>query len=204
MTPPRRKPLDLESLIRVAFRLFRRRGYEATSVDQIARAAGITKSGIYHHVSGKEELLERGIDPVLTRVVALLDEPGARTGDPLDRLRYLIRRTVEIELSTLDESAVFLQLRGNTKVERRILERRREYDVRFVELMEEAVQAGRCRSDLDPRMTSRLSFGMTNWLLEWYDPAGELSVDEIADSAISLIFEGLLPRRTEGPGGLPR
>ena len=53
---------DVESLLAVAVQVFRERGYDGTSMDELARAAGITKSSFYHHVKGKEELLRRSLD----------------------------------------------------------------------------------------------------------------------------------------------
>jgi AcrR family transcriptional regulator len=186
-----RKPYDVESLSQVAFRLFRKRGYDATSVDQIARAAGITKSSIYHHVSGKEELLDRGITRALDRLFSTLEEPQALNGSYASRVRYVLHRGVEIEISNLDEVAVLLRLRGNTKVERRALERRKSFDRQVSDLVRNAVENGEVRDDLDPLLVTRLLFSMANWLTEWFDPGGPLSTADIADAITNLAFEGL-------------
>lgn len=186
-----RKPYDIDSLVVVAFEVFRRRGYDATSVDQIARAAGITKSSIYHHVAGKEELLDRGVTRALDRLFSVLDEPGATKGPYAERIRYVVARAVEIELAAIDEVAVLLRLRGNTKVERRALERRREFDRRLSELVKRAIDEGEIRDDLDPLLVTRLLISMANWLTEWYDPRGDLSPHDISNAITSLGFEGL-------------
>ena len=60
-----RKPYDIDSLTDVALRVFAERGYDGATMDDVARAAGITKAGIYHHVTGKEALLARGLDRAL-------------------------------------------------------------------------------------------------------------------------------------------
>lgn len=193
-----RKPYDIDSLVVVAFEVFRRRGYDATSVDQIARAAGITKSSIYHHVAGKEELLDRGVTRALDRLFSVLDEPDATKGPYAERIRYVVARAVEIELAAIDEVAVLLRLRGNTKVERRALERRREFDRRLSELVERAIDQGEIRDDLDPLLVTRLLISMANWLTEWYDPRGDLSPQDISNAITSLGFEGL---RAEVRGG---
>lgn len=189
-----RKPYDVDSLTKIAFGLFRKRGYDATSVDQIARAAGITKSSIYHHVAGKEELLARGVGDALDRLFGVLDESQATEGPYADRIRFVLRRSVEIELSALDEVSVLLRLRGNTKTEREALERRREFDRRVTELVETAIERGEIRGDLAPGLVTRLLFSMANWLTEWYRPRGPLSVDDIADGIAALAFEGLQQR----------
>lgn len=182
-----RKPHDIESLSLVAFHLFRKRGYDATSVDQIARAAGITKSSIYHHVSGKEELLDRGITRALDRLFAALEEPPALTGSYASRIRYVLHRGVEIEVANIDEVAVLLRLRGNTKVDRQVSN-----------LVVNAIESGEVRNDLDPPLVTRLLFSMANWLTEWFDPSGPLSASEIADQITSLAFDGLRFRSQPG------
>ncbi|MGK2955578.1 MAG: TetR/AcrR family transcriptional regulator [Solirubrobacterales bacterium] len=193
-----RKPHDIESLSLVAFHLFRKRGYDATSVDQIARAAGITKSSIYHHVSGKEELLDRGITRALDRLFAALEEPPALTGSYASRIRYVLHRGVEIEVANIDEVAVLLRLRGNTKVERRAVERRKAFDRQVSNLVVNAIESGEVRNDLDPPLVTRLLFSMANWLTEWFDPSGPLSASEIADQITSLAFDGLRFRSQPG------
>ena len=186
-----RKPYNVETLTKVAFGLFRKRGYDATSVDQIARAAAITKSSIYHHVAGKEELLERGITRALDRLFDVLEEPDATTGPYADRVRYILRRGVDVELAATDEVAVLLRLRGNTKVERRALDRRREFDRRIGELVAKAIESGEIRGDLDPMLVTRLLFSMANWLTEWYDPKGPLTAAQVGDAITTLAFDGL-------------
>lgn len=194
-----RKPYDVNTLANVAFQVFRKRGYDATSVDQIASAAGITKSSIYHHVAGKEELLDRGVTRALDRLFSILDEPGSNSGSYSDRIGYIIERAVEFELTAMNEVAVLLRLRGNTKVERRALERRKEFDRRIGELVQRAIDNGEVRDDIDPLLATRLLFSMANWLTEWYDPAGDLSPQDVARAITSLGFYGL--RGTEYSSG---
>lgn len=191
--PPssQRKPYDVDGLTRISFKLFRKRGYDATSVDQIARAASITKSSIYHHVSGKEELLARGVNHALDQLFATLDETGATTGPYVNRVLFALRRGIEIQLASLDEVSVLLRLRGNTATERKALERRRAFDRRITELVEQAIEHDEIRGDLPPGLITRLLFSMANWLTEWYDPRGPLTGDDITSAITSLAYDGL-------------
>ena len=76
-----RKPYNLDAILDVAVRVFRERGYDGSTLDDVARAAGITKASIYYHVRSKEELLARGVGRALDALFAVLDEPAgeART-----------------------------------------------------------------------------------------------------------------------------
>lgn len=96
MTTARRDTYTPESLLSVAVRVFNERGYDGTSMEHLSKAAGISKSSIYHHVSGKEELLRRAVSRALDALFAILDEPRAGEGRAVERLEYVVRRTVEV------------------------------------------------------------------------------------------------------------
>ena len=123
-----RKPYNLDAILDVAVRVFRERGYDGSTLDDVARAAGITKASIYYHVRSKEELLARGVGRALDALFAVLDERPAKRGRAAARLRYIVHRTIEITVDQLPEVALLLRVRGNTPVERRIMERRRAFD----------------------------------------------------------------------------
>jgi len=138
-----RKPYNLDAILDVAVRVFLERGYDGSSLDQVALAAGITKASIYYHVRSKEELLARGVGRALDALFAVLDEPPAKKGSAAARLKYIVRRTIEITVDQLAEVALLLRVRGNTPAERRVLERRRQFDHRMVP---PGRRAGRARS----------------------------------------------------------
>ena len=87
---------SLDSLLDVAVAVFNERGYDATSMDDLAARLGITKSGIYHHVSSKVELLEMALDRALTGLFAVTKEAGATEGAAIDRLEYVVRGSVDV------------------------------------------------------------------------------------------------------------
>src|SRR5215217_9202243 len=92
----RRPVYDAASLLAVAVAEFNTRGYDATSMEHLSQAAGITKSSFYHHFSGKEALLRAALEHALERLFAVLDEPGAQQGGPVDRLRHIVRGQVAV------------------------------------------------------------------------------------------------------------
>ncbi|MCE7080620.1 TetR/AcrR family transcriptional regulator [Streptomyces sp. ST2-7A] len=204
MTPgigpaPARETHTPQTLLRVAVEIFNERGYDGTSMEHLSRAAGISKSSIYHHVRGKEELLRLAVDHALEGLFAVLEEPGAVRGRAVDRLEYVVRRTVEVLVERLPYVTLLLRVRGNTDTEVRALERRREFDQRVTELLRRAVAAGDLRSDVDPRLATRLVFGMVNSVAEWYRPrrgdegsAGDPAGAEAIARAVTLTaFAGL-------------
>ncbi|GHF47173.1 TetR/AcrR family transcriptional regulator [Streptomyces sp. NRRL_ISP-5395] len=193
MTTAKRDTYTPETLLTVAVRVFNERGYDGTSMEHLSRAAGISKSSIYHHVAGKEELLRQAVSRALDGLFAILDEPGAQRGRAVERVEYVTRRTVDVLMAEVPYVTLLLRVRGNTKTERWALERRREFDQRVSELLQAAVAEGDLRADVDIRLATRLLFGMVNSLVEWYrpQPGGFPGEEQLADTVVQLAFEGL-------------
>jgi AcrR family transcriptional regulator len=187
---PLRRPYDLDRLTDVALRVFAERGFDGSSMDDVARAAGITKAAIYHHAKGKEALLERGLRRALEALFDTLAEPGATQGRAIDRLRYIVRRVVEVALAVLPELTVLVRVRGNAKVERDAIERRRAFDAHVTAIVREAQAAGDFDAACDPALVVRLTFGMCNSIVEWYRPTGTFHAPEIAGTVVRMVFDG--------------
>ena len=186
-----RRRYDIDSLTDVALRVFARKGYDGASMDDVAAEAGITKAGIYHHVSGKEALLARGLGRALDALFAILDERDAKDGKAADRLRYVVRRVAETTTAHLVEVSILFRARGNSEVERDALERRRRFDHAVADLVTQAQSEGDVRADLDPRLVTRLCFGMSNSIVEWYRPGGSIDARTITEAVLRILFEGL-------------
>ena len=181
-----------DGLLDLVVKVFNERGYEATSMEDLAKASGLTKSTFYHHVSGKEELLQLAVDRALDALSIALDDTVQRGGRPVEQLEDAIRRTTEVLLAELPYVTLLLRVRGNTEVEQAALDRRRTVDGRLAALVKAAAAAGEIRSDIDPRLVSRLLFGMVNSITEWYRPASRTnSQSSIVKATVSLALEGL-------------
>ncbi|NBM15897.1 TetR/AcrR family transcriptional regulator [Streptomyces sp. GC420] len=196
MTVPRRErdTYTPESLLAVAVTVFNERGYDGTSMEHLSRAAGISKSSIYHHVAGKEELLRRAVSRALDGLFGILEEQSAREGRAVARLEYVTRRTVEVLMAELPYVTLLLRVRGNTATERWAMERRREFDQEVAELLKAAVADGDLRADVDVRLATRLLFGMINSMVEWYRPEGHRHSHEraeVVDTVVRMAFDGL-------------
>ena len=185
---------SLDSLLDVAVGVFNERGYDATSMEEIAARSGVTKSAIYHHVSSKVELLRLALDRALDALFAVTEEPGASTGPAIDRLEHVVRGSVRVLAAELPFVTLLLRVRGNSPVEQSALARRREFDRMVTDLVRAAEDEGDVRPDVDPAVTSRLLFGTVNSLTEWYRPDGGVSADALADALVATTFQGLRTR----------
>lgn len=187
----RRDTYTPDTLLAVAVRVFNERGYDGTSMEHLSKAAGISKSSIYHHVRGKEELLRRAVSRALDGLFGILAEPGARDGRAIERLEYVTRRTAEVLMAELPYVTLLLRVHGNTDTERWALARRREFDQQVAELLKQAAAEGDLRADIDVRLATRLLFGMINSIVEWYRPERGSAEPEVAAAVVRMAFAGL-------------
>jgi AcrR family transcriptional regulator len=186
-----RPGLDLDTVVERSVELFIERGFDGTSMEDLAGHLGISKSAIYHHVAGKDALLGLALD----RALSGLEEAAAavRTAElePVARLELLVRRSVDVLVERLPYVTLLLRVRGNSAVERDALTRRRRIDRLAAGLVRDAVAAGQLRPDVDPAVTARLLFGMVNSMTEWLRPGSTHSSGELGDAVVAAAFGGL-------------
>ncbi|MDQ4076733.1 MAG: TetR/AcrR family transcriptional regulator [Chloroflexota bacterium] len=179
-------------ILDTAERLFSERGYQATSMRDLARELDLKGGSLYSHISSKEELLwrivERAADEFLGAVQPLVE----RDDDPVERLRDAIHAHVRVVTDNLDAATVYFHEWRFLSEPRRseFLERRNHYEQLMRGLVADAVASGEF-VQVDPKWATLLILSAVNWLYHWYNPDGPLSADEIADRFIEMIFHGL-------------
>jgi len=95
-----------------------------------------------------------------------------------------------VTMRMFPEVSVLFRVRGNSKTEREAMERRRAFDAIVTDLVHAAQREGAIRADVDPALVTRLVFGMSNSVVEWYRPSGRIAATEIATAISRLVFEG--------------
>jgi AcrR family transcriptional regulator len=188
-------------MCRTAAQLFRDRGYDATSVSDVARALGMTKAGLYHHFESKEALLFEimmfGLDRVRDDVIV----PARTIRDPEQRLREMIVRHARIAtrgqgaIAHLNDEIRALPPPGRRQVEQRM----RVYVDLIRDTMIELKVAGRLR-DVDPTVATFSLLGMILWLPRWFRQGGRLDQEAVSNAIASFALGGLLvPARRPAP-----
>ncbi|TDC03462.1 TetR/AcrR family transcriptional regulator [Nonomuraea longispora] len=190
-TRQRRRGHDPESVLSIAVGVFNERGYDGTSMEDLARALGVTKSAIYYHVPGKEQLLARALDRALDGLSEMVADQRAASGPAIERLEWVVRQSVRILVDRLPYVTLLLRVRGNSHTEQAALERRREFDAFISRLVKEAAAEGSIRPDVDPALVTRLLFGTVNSIADWYQPSRGASSDDVADALLKMAFNGL-------------
>jgi TetR/AcrR family transcriptional regulator, cholesterol catabolism regulator len=196
---PREAAVDSrQEILRTAARLFQQRGYDATSMNDVAAALKLSKGGLYHHFQSKDEILfeimNHAMDITEERVLA----PVRAIADPQERLRALIRLHMEVVLSPRDRE-ITVMLHENhplpPALRKRINQRKKEY-VHFVAELVAEVQktlspAHPNRPAANPKAVAFALLGMMNWIYQWYKPEGDLQAHNLIPQFIELVFKGL-------------
>jgi AcrR family transcriptional regulator len=188
---PGRPGWDAASLLAVAVQVFNERGYDGTSMEDLAKRLGISKSAIYHHVESKETLLSMALERATEGLFVVAGQVCGLEAPAITRLEALVHDSVIVLVEELPYVTLLLRVRGNTAVERRALARRRQLDRLAAELVEAAIAEGDIRADIDPHLAARLLFGLINSLVEWYRPRLGGSPAQLADSLTAIAFDGL-------------
>jgi TetR/AcrR family transcriptional regulator, cholesterol catabolism regulator len=184
-----------QEILHTAARLFQQRGYDATSMNDVAAALKLSKGGLYHHFQSKDEILfeimNHAMDITEERVLA----PVRGIVDPEERLRALIRLHIGVVLSPVDRE-ITVMLHENHPLppilRKRINIRKKEY-IHFVEsLMAELQSARKSKGAVSPRAAAFALLGMINWIYQWYKPDGDLQTHNLVPQFTSLIFGGVL------------
>lgn len=183
----------LAEIYRTAAQIILRKGYDATSVNDIANALGMTKAGLYHYINGKKELLfdimNFGLDELEEEVVT----PAHAIADPSARLHFIIES--HARLVTRGQGAITILVDEITALtpaqSRKITSRKREYFDRLRELLNQIKSEGRL-ADVDTTVATFSLLGMINWLSRWFRQDGALTEEHVAAEIAKIALHGLL------------
>jgi AcrR family transcriptional regulator len=187
--PSRPREAELHA---AATRLFRQRGFHATSMQDLGEALGMNRGSLYHYISAKDELLwailTRALDRLEERVLPIL----ATDAPAVDRLTDAIREHLRVAADHADElSLIQIEWRALDRARQAEMIRRRDaYEARWRETLEAGIADGSLRS-FDVRLAGIGILSACNWFTQWYRPGGASSVDEIADAFAELFLGGL-------------
>ena len=179
-------------ILDMAERLFSERGYHATSMRDLARALDLKGSSLYSHIRSKEEVLWLILERAANEFLATITPFTTSSEPPLVRLQAAIHAHVQVVANNLDAATVYFhEWKFLGEPQRSLfLASRYEYEQAMRLLVTECIQSGEFRA-VDAKWATILILSPVNWLYHWYDPAGPLSADEIAERLIQMLFQGL-------------
>ncbi|HEY6762262.1 MAG TPA: TetR/AcrR family transcriptional regulator [Baekduia sp.] len=185
-------------LIGVAADVFRRQGLAATSIDDIARAAGVDRATLYYYVGSKNELFEEVVVEALVANVELAERIRDAAAPPDEKLTRLLEAVIRSYADRYPQLFVFAQenaehlpaVGGAHDI--RGLQRR--FDRAVIGVIEDGVEQGLFRADVPPRLAAYGIIGMINWTHRWFHPEGALATEDVGTTFAQLAVEGLRAR----------
>src|SRR3954454_8521994 len=178
-----------EELTRIAARLFAERGYQGTSLADLADELGVQKPSLYHHIASKEDLLWEVAWSGAEAFHAALD--GVPPGRAADRIRLALRAHLAVVSGQLSLATVFVREWRFLTGERRdrFAAERRRYEERIRDLFRDGVERSELRTDLDVATAALLFLSAANWAYTWLRPGAR--TDELADRMYAALLDGM-------------
>ncbi|MBI2492081.1 MAG: TetR/AcrR family transcriptional regulator [Candidatus Rokubacteria bacterium] len=194
-----RANLSRERILAEAARIFNRLGYHGATLDDVARALGVTKAALYYHVANKEELLFQCCRVPIEIGLEGIRDALAQASAPDEQLRLALARYIEGMTDQLRGSVVILEEGTLSPAHYRwVKDARDEYERLLRGIIERGI-AEEVFVPCDPRVVGFAILGAMNWIPKWYHPDGSRTGKEIADAFGSYLVRGLL-REPKGNG----
>ena len=182
-----------DDILEAAAAIFSQKGYHATSMQDIAQAVHLQKASLYHHVSGKQEILLAILDQALDLLIDNMERVMAQALPPREKLRLGVRTYLKEILEHRElASVLLLEHRSlNAELQAQHIQRRDRFEYLWRELIQSGVDAG-CFHCLDIAITVQALLGVLNWTITWYQPSGKYNSVQLADQYVDVFLQGLL------------
>ena len=177
-------------LLQTAAHLFRNKGFERTTVRDLASAVGILSGSIFHHFKSKDEILRAVMEETIVYNTALMRAALAQANTPRERVLALIRCELQSIMGGTGEAmgVLFHEWRSLSAAGQQvILALRADYERLWLEALREAHAAGLCQTD--PFILRRFLSGALSWTETWFRADGPMSLDQLAEQALALVIK---------------
>jgi AcrR family transcriptional regulator len=178
---------------RIAAEIMCQKGYEGTSMNDIAEAAGLTKAGIYHYIRGKEELLFEIMTYAMDNLDQRIITPAQEVADPEKRLRSIVECHTRSLLEGVGAITIVLEdMPALTTAHRRVIKARKRAYFEFIrQTLQELDSEGKLR-DVNPTTATFSLLGMILWISRWYRRDGKLSAEEVLKDYVDIAMNGVM------------
>lgn len=186
----------LQRLLKIAARMLSVKGYDKTSLADIAKAMGLTKPGIYYYVESKEQLLFLILDAYMDKLIQGIKKIKNEVSNPKDFLYKAIMFQIGIYKSDPYVSKLIIHDENclSGKFFKIIKEKQREYISYWKDAIIELSKLYNLHLDF-PSVYTHILVGMCNWIYQWYDVKGPVKPEILADKIFRLYFHGIMAER---------
>lgn len=186
-----------EAVLRMAAQVFNEKGYQASTLDEVAERLHVTKPTLYYYVKSKDEILYECVRIGLTMLQDAITEVGASGGSAMDKLVAAMHKYTEIV--TMDFGMCLIRVGEDPlppESQRKLRRMKAAIDKEFRELIRLGIEEGSI-APCDPKIAAFTLAGALSWIGRWYRSDGALSPDDIAQQCIALLANGLCSGKTK-------
>ncbi len=189
---PMKRQLKKAEVLKAAAKVFRKNGYHAARIQDVADELGMQKGSLYYYIKTKEDLLSGLVEDILEQSVELLNNIQDTTHTPSEKVRLCIVSHLNLFHQNIDAFGVFinedLQL-INKNSDKDIFVLMKSYEKGWNNIFEEGVEHGEFRK-ADYKMIVKGILGMLNWSYRWYHVKEGYTIEQVADVFADLILNG--------------
>jgi AcrR family transcriptional regulator len=185
-----------ESIVQESISLFEKKGFSETSIQDIVEALGVTKGTFYYYFNSKEELL---MDIHLIYINKILHEQQLMFANQSKNCKEKLLEVAKLLISSIENQGasarVFFREMRNLNEEHltEIIEKRDQFRRNVQKLVEEGIQQGEFRADLQPDIVTFGVLGICNWSYFWFNPNGQVKDEEVAAIFVEMLLNGIQP-----------
>ncbi len=183
-----------DELLALAATMFAQRGLRATTVRDIADAAGILSGSLYHHFSSKEEMVDEVLRGFLDWLFERYRHIVATEPNPLERLKGLFMASFEAIETRHAEVVIYQDEAKRLALQERFAyvdERNREQRTMWVDVLTEGIAEGYFRDDVDVDLVYRFIRDTTWVSVRWYQPGGPLTAEQVGQQYLAIVLGGI-------------
>ncbi|MCB9260922.1 MAG: TetR/AcrR family transcriptional regulator [Flavobacteriales bacterium] len=179
-------------ILQVSQQLFRENGYAATSVRDIAKAAGVEPASLYSHINGKEELLDQTCFEMANKFISAIAEVNDIYFDGAQKLKMAVDSHIEILTQNLNAAYVFQRDWRHLSDDRKtdFIKLRNQYENGFREIVKTGIDEG-IFAEVDIKFATLTILSSLNWIVDWYEADGNLSPKEISERLYNFLLKGM-------------
>ena len=192
-----------EVLLKAAVDLFYKKGYAGTSIRDVGVKAGVSNSLLYHYFRDKEEMLFEIIQEFSKDITDELAQIEKSVPDPVERLRQMLTHHIKHGIKNRKKTRLIVEelLSLTGKRREKVHEFERELYAFYMKTLKEIAASGRIRDNLDLTVVNFALFAPINWFFKWYKEGDRLTVEEVADNTLAVLFHGILKDEKENMKG---
>jgi TetR/AcrR family transcriptional regulator, cholesterol catabolism regulator len=183
-----------EQMMDTIIKLFGKKGFQATSIQDIVEANGVTKGTFYYYFKSKEDVLiqihQSFIDHLLDGQEQIVRNEQLNNHEKLYKIVELLIKNIRLNGHS---ALVFFQEMRHLSEDKTaiILPKRQMFQENIQKVLENGRDAGEFRKDLRPDLLSYAVLGIANWSYFWYEPDGEVNEEALTELYMKMIFNGI-------------